>query len=67
MLCNTVCIMTIDIVAYSGCNIKVSMNFQKLVADISKITHSHQDAIIGAQLQCAAVHTALHQKVTNNT
>ena len=38
-------------------------SFQTIVSEISKITHSHQDAIIGAQLECAAVHTALHQKV----
>ena len=44
----------------------MNLMFQKLVADVSKITHSHQDAIIGAQLECAAVHTALHQKVINN-
>ena len=33
------------------------------MADVSKVTHSHQDAVVGAQLQCAAVHLALHDQV----
>ncbi len=37
-----------------------------MVADMSKITHSHHDAILGAQLETAAVYTALHQQVRQN-
>ncbi len=33
-----------------------------MVDECTKITHSHQDAINGAKLQCAAVHLALHHQ-----
>ncbi len=50
-----VCASSFEIVAFV---------LQNLVADMSRITHSHPDAILGAQLECAAVHAALHLKVS---
>ena len=53
-----------QVLAYLCSIIKINFLLQEVVTDISRITHTHVEAIHGAILQCSAVTRALKETDT---